>query len=255
MATTPTTMRGVLGKLPPRIDPRTLELARYIDREVLPAPPPALDLTRGVGDWPMYGNDRIGDCTTAAAAHMIEAWSEAAAGQAFELPEDAVLAAFDAVKIVDPLSGDEGAVELDVLRFWRRRGIGGHRVGAFAAVAVRDDDLVRTGAYLFGGLFIGLQLPLRAQEQAVWDWTGSLDGPDAPGSWGGHAVNVVAYDDAGLTVVTWGALQRLTWAFWRRYCDEAWAIISPDFLAGGRSPQGFDLPALEHDLALIMGKP
>ena len=89
----------------------------------------------------------------------------------------------------------------------------------------------------------------------MWDWTGSLDGPDAPGSWGGHAVNVVAYDDAGLTVVTWGALQRLTWAFWQRYCDEAWAIISPDFLAGGRSPQGFDLPALEHDLALIMGKP
>jgi hypothetical protein len=248
--TTPTT-RGRLGKLPARVDPRTLKLARYLDRDVLPAPPPALDLGHGVADWPMYGNDRIGDCTTAAAAHMIEAWSDVSAGAALEVPEDAVLAAFDAVKIVDPTTGEEGAVELDVLRLWRKHGIGGHEVAAFAAVSVSDEDLVRAGAYLFGGLYIGLQLPLRAQDQAVWDWTGRLDGPDAPGSWGGHAVNVVAYDAAGLTIVTWGALQRMTWSFWQRYCDEAWAIISPDFLADGRSPEGFDIAALQHDLELV----
>jgi len=253
MATSQAT-RGCLGKLPARVDPRTLQLSRYVDREVLPAPPAALDLTKGVTEWPMYGNDRIGDCTTAAAGHMIEAWSEEAAGQAVEVPETAVLDAFDAVKIVDPSTGEEGAVEVDVLRFWRKHGIGGHRVGAFAAVAVADDDLVRTAAFLFGGLYIGLQLPLRAQEQAVWDWSGRLDGPDAPGSWGGHAVNVAAYDEPGLTVVTWGALQRLTWSFWQHYCDEAWAIISPDFLAGGRSPQGFDLQALQQDLDLVTGR-
>src|SRR4051794_26748380 len=200
MATTTPTIRGRLGKLPARLDPRTLRLARYVDRQVLPAPPPALDLAAAVPDWPMYGNDRIGDCTTAAAAHMIEAWSGASAGTALEVPEKAVLEAFDLVKLVDPMTGEEGAIELDVLSLWRRSGIGGHRVGAFAAVSVADDDLVRTGTYLFGGLYIGLQLPLRAQDQAVWDWTGRLDGPDAPNSWGGHAVNVVGYDDAALTV-------------------------------------------------------
>jgi hypothetical protein len=251
MATTLT--RGQLGKLPARVDTRTLRLANYVDRAVLPAPPPELDLGAAVADWPMYANDRIGDCTTAAAGHMIEAWCEAAAGHAVEIAEADVLSAFDGVKIVDPMTGEAGAVELDVLRLWRRHGIGGHQIGAFADVAPADRDLVRTGTWLFGGLYIGLQLPLRARDQLVWDWTGSLDGPDAPGSWGGHAVNVVAYDGAGLTVVTWGALQRMTWAFWGRYVDEAWAIISPDFLEGGRSPAGFDLAELQHDLALVTG--
>ena len=75
--------------------------------------------------------------------------------------------------------------------------------------------------------------------------------PTRPGSWGGHAVDVVGYDEAGLTVVTWGALKRMTWAFWGRYGDEAWCVLSPDFLADGRSPQGFDLEALQRDLALV----
>ena len=118
----------MLGKLPVRTDVRTLSLARYVDSARLPAPPDVFDETSGVGGWPMYANDRIGDCTTAAAAHMIEAWSAAGRGQAIELPESAVLDAFDHVKLADPLTGEEGAVELDVLRYWRATGIGGHRI-------------------------------------------------------------------------------------------------------------------------------
>ena len=245
--------RFALGKLPARIDVRTLALARYLDRDMLPAPPSALDLAASVVDWPMYANDRIGDCTTAAAAHMIEAWTAAVAGHAVEVSEQSVLAAFDAVKVVDPETGEAGAVELDVLNLWRSAGIGGHRIGAFARVASGDHDLVRTGAYLFGGLYIGLQMPLSAQDQRVWDWAGSLDGPDAPGSWGGHAADIVGYDESGLTAVTWGMLQRLTWSFWDRYCDEAYCIVSTDFLSGGRTPAGFDLDALQHDLRLVTG--
>ncbi len=240
-----------LGKLPARSDVRTLSLARYLDRGALPEPPPRLDLTTGVGDWPMYGNDRVGDCTTAAAGHMIEAWTAAAAGRPVEITERAVLEAFDAVKVVDPATGEEGAVELDVLTLWRSAGIGGHRIGAFARVSIGDHVLLRTAAGLFGGVYIGLQLPVTAQGQPVWDWTGRLDGPAAPGSWGGHAVDVVGYDDSGLTVVTWGGLQELTWSFWDRYCDEAYAVLSVDFLAAGKSPQGLDLPALERDLQLV----
>jgi hypothetical protein len=241
----------MLGKLPVRTDVRTLSLARYIDSAQLPSPPDAFDETSGVDSWPMYSNDRIGDCTTAAAAHMIEAWTAAGRGQAVELPERAVLDAFDHVKVTDPFTGQEGAIELDVLRYWRANGIGGHSIGAYARVAVRDQRLVETAAWLFGGLYIGLQMPLTAHAQPVWDWTGSLAGPARPGSWGGHAVDVVRYDRNGLTVVTWGRLQELTWSFWNRYCDEAYCILSDDFLQKGNAPNGFDLAALEADLALV----
>src|SRR5690242_11286866 len=150
-----TTSQVMLGKLPTRIDPRTLSLARYLDRELLPAPPPELDLSERVISWPMYANDRIGDCTTAAAAHMIEAWTAEAHGSAVEVTESAVLTAFDRVKIVDPATGEEGAVELDVLRDWRKHGVGHHRIGAFARVSTSDHSLVRAAAWLFGGLYIG----------------------------------------------------------------------------------------------------
>jgi hypothetical protein len=240
-----------LGKLPVRTDVRTLSLGRYVDGARLPTPPDAFDETSGVAEWPMYANDRVGDCTTAAAAHMIEAWTAARRGHAVEISERSVLDAFDHVKLVDPATGEEGAIELDVLRYWRASGIGGHRIGAYARVSVHNRSLVRTAAWLFGGLYIGVQLPLTAQGQPVWDWTGSLAGPARPGSWGGHAVDVVRYDADGLVVVTWGRLQRVTWSFWDRYCDEAYCILSNDFLEKGNAPNGFDLAALEADLALV----
>ncbi len=242
---------GLLGKLPVRADVRTLSLARYVDRAKLPTPPVTFDETTDVPDWPMYANDRIGDCTIAAAGHMIEAWTAAGQGHAVEVSESSVLAAFDLVKQVDPATGEAGAVVLDVLRFWRSSGIAGHRIGAYARVSVHDPELVRSAAWLFGGLYLGLQMPLRAQRQGTWDWPGSLTGPDAPGSWGGHAVDVVRYDTETLTAVTWGKLQELTWQFLDRYCDEAYCILSVDFLNGNSAPNGFDLEALKADLALV----
>jgi hypothetical protein len=251
MTTTTTIAALKLGKLPVRTDVRTLRLARYVDTAALPPPPATLDLTAHLAEWPMYANDRIGDCTIAAAGHMIEAWSATARGHAAEISERAVLSAFDHVKIVDPRTGDAGAVELDVLKYWRTEGIGRHTIGAFARLAVHDTALVRTGAFLFGGLYIGVALPLTAQSQTVWDWTGSLSGPALPGSWGGHAVNVVGYDEDAVTVVTWGSLKRMSWAFWTRYVDEAYVVLSPDFLRRDHAPNGFDLEQLRADLALI----
>lgn len=242
-----------LGKLPARHDVRTLRLARYVDRAQLPAPPQSLDETRHVADWPMYANDRVGDCTCAAAGHMIEAWTAAASGDAAEVSEHAVLAAFDHVKVVDPATGEEGAVELDVLKYWRKTGIGRHRIGAFASVSVHDHGMARAGAYLFGGLYLGIALPLTAQTQDVWDWTGSLAGDARPGSWGGHAVDVVGYDADALTVVTWGELKRMTWSFWDRYVDECYCLLSRDFVAGDTAPNGFHLAELKADLALVTG--
>ena len=99
--TTPVHTQVRLGKLPVRTDSRTLALPRYVDRAKLPPPPPAIDLAAAVTEWPMYANDRIGDCTTAAAAHMIEAWTAPTRGAAVEVSERAVLAAFGRVKQVD----------------------------------------------------------------------------------------------------------------------------------------------------------
>ena len=35
----------------------------------------------------------------------------------------------------------------------------------------------------------------------------------------------VDYDPEGVTFITWGELQRATWAWWNRYVDEAHALL------------------------------
>jgi len=240
-----------LGKLPAKHDERTLMLGRYLPVSLPPAPE-WVDWGRAVSSWPMLANDQLGDCTCAGAGHMIQCWTSLISAPA-AITDAEIIAAYEAVSGYRPSdpSSDNGAVELTVLKYWRKAGIAGHRIGAFAGVHPVDLDHVKAAVHLFGGLYIGLSLPLSAQDQDVWDYA-CLGTQNIPGSWGGHCVNVIGYDAQGLTCVTWGAVKRMTWSFWLKYCDEAYAIISPDFLSGdGETPDGFNLMQLQADLRTL----
>ena len=249
-----------LGKQTARHDPRTLLFAAYAT-PALPAPPPALDLTAKVkAPWGMMDNAQLGDCTCAAAGHLIMEWTASARAKMFTPSDAQIVAAYSAITGYNPKTGanDNGAVELDVLNYWRQNGIAGHKIQAFVALEPSNHTHIMDGVWIFGGCYIGLALPKTAQAQVQnhqpWSVTSiGTSGDGAPGSWGGHAVPVVAYDSRSLTVVTWGALQTMTWGFWAAYCDEAYAILSPDYLEkkGGQTvaPSGFNLAQLQEDLA------
>ena len=244
-----------LGKRPARHDPRTLLLADYLVPADLPVPPPRQDWGSHIAQWGMMANDRVGDCTCSAAGHLIMDWTSNAKAKTAQPTDAQVLAAYSAITGYDPRTGanDNGAVELDVLNYWRQKGVGGHKIGAYAALEPKNHDHVRQALYLFGGLYLGVALPVSAQRQKVWCVPpGGAVGEGAPGSWGGHAVPVIAYDPLGLTVVTWGALKRLTWGFFDAYCDESYACLAPDWINGRRqAPNGLDLQALQADLKKV----
>lgn len=252
-----------LGRIKPA-EPPKLRLAKYVDEAVvLPATPPTTDFYSDVPSWPMYENDSLGDCTCAAPGHMVQAWSAAAGG--LKTMDDA-----DVVRMYwetgDPPSDsgsaggptDTGRDEMSVLDYWRKQGIAAgqpwaDKITAYAGVEASNLDLVKAAIALFGGVYIGVALPLTAQGQQVWDVVAE-PGRDEPGSWGGHAVNIVGYDENELVVVTWGGLLKMTNAFFEKYVDEVYAVLSPDFLgAGSVSPAGFDLAALEADLTALTG--
>ena len=67
-------MKYKLGKNPAVFDRRTLRFGDYVKPEVEP-PPASVDYGARVDRWPMYDNDRYGDCTCAAAGHMIQSWT------------------------------------------------------------------------------------------------------------------------------------------------------------------------------------
>ena len=235
-----------LGKLEVKKDDRNLQLARYLDDAVvLPEVPASVDWSKQVGSWPMYGNDKLGDCTCAAVGHMEEAWSANAGAP--EVPTDKdVLDLYWATG-----NADTGRYCLDILNYWQKSGFGGEQILAFVQVDQANQEHVEAACWMFGGTYIGVALPISAQTQAD-GWTVTA-GPDAePGSWGGHCVNLVDYTATGPTCVTWGRLMPMSWDFFAKYCDEAYAIISPDFIEkGGQAPSGFNLDELKQDLAAI----
>jgi hypothetical protein len=240
-----------LGRTPKREDPRSLKLESLLPK-VIPQPPASVDVTTGVTQWPVYANDRLGDCTCAAVGHMLEIWTEQAHNTPRILSDAQVIALYNLVNN----GQDQGANMLDVLHQMRvGAGLAGDKVFAYAAVDSKQTDLVKAALWLFTGLYIGIQMPLSAKSQTgpgtVWDVATGTDGQ--VGSWGGHAVNVVAFDSSGVTVVTWGALQKMTWGFWSAYVDECWALIPDDYehLKGTLQANGFNFAELQQYLQSV----
>jgi hypothetical protein len=244
----------LMGRKPAKHDPRTLKLSRYLTPEILATPPPRVDWSADASSFGPMGNDVMGDCTIAAPGHLIQCWS-AANGAQIILPDAAIVAAYSAVGGYVPgdASTDNGAFELDVLNYWRQTGVGGHKILAYVAVDPANRRHVEIAMNLFGGLYAGLSLPLSAQEEEVWTVPNSGPvGTGAPGSWGGHAVPWVNYGPLGVVCVTWGALKTMTWNFAAAYTEELYACLSDDWAPGGRvAPNGFDLAALQADLAAV----
>ncbi len=186
-----------LGKLPPKLDHRTLRFAKYLTPAV-PAPPDAIDWTEGVKDWGMLLNDSLGDCTIAAVAHAVQVWMKDVG-----FPWDASVTDPEVLKYYEWWAGynptdpstDQGAYELDILNNWRKNQYAGHKLIAYADPVVTNLVHIKQSIALFGGVYIGLGLPVTAQSQEEWDVVGDgQTGDSAPGSWGGHAVWVPAYN-------------------------------------------------------------
>jgi hypothetical protein len=250
-----------LGRAGVKHDPRTLRISNYLHTNLrsLPTPPSSVHWGRSrTESWGMLGNDRYGDCTCAGAIHQMQTWLAADEhNQAVFTEDDALQAYHDVTGFIpsDP-NTDEGAYLLDVLKYWRNHGIGrtpNRKIMAFAQLNPQDVDEVKTCINLFGGVYMGVALPVSAQGQTTWKkplchWCHSSQ----PGSWGGHCVNFVGYDSKHVELVTWGKVIRATWAFVRTYFDEGYAIISQDWLGSDqKTPAGFDLNALQADLASV----
>lgn len=245
---------GCLGKQAPRHDKRTFQLAKYLVPGQLPNIPNATSWSSKCDpSFGMMMNDVLGCCTIATAAHMIQVWT-ANVGSEVTIPDQDIVTAYEggtSYSPADPTS-DRGGVELDILNYWRQTGIGGHQIEGYVAVETKNWNHLKAGVYLFGGLYTGFALPKTAQDQEVWSVVGSAPSEESdPGTWGGHAVPIVAYDDNFLWCVTWGALKRMTRRFADKYMDEAYAVFSPDWMKSGMAPSGFNHAALALDLGRL----
>lgn len=245
-----------LGRRPP--EPRRLAAVPHLHdyaTRTLPTPPEDVDWGRNVapGGWGMCLNDQIGDCTAAGVSHAYTTWESYCPPLSY-MSDNEVVALYSATGGYQPgnPATDQGASCLDVLNYWVRHGVSlaGERdhLQSFCQIAPKNHLHVRQGLWLFGCLYIGMMLTEAQQTQQVWD----AGGDQTP--WGGHCVLIVAADASGLTCVTWGALQKMTWAFWDQAVEEVYPLLSKrwvDFDGSPVSPADFRWADLQADLQAL----
>lgn len=218
------------------------------------APPPSVDWYTRVTDWPMYGNDQIGDCTEAMVGHIIENASSYGEGQTVVIEEEDVLAAYERVSGYNPddPSTDQGAVLQDVYGDWRKTGVGGHKALCFAQVNRRNLDEVELAVDQFGAVGLGITVTQAMMDdfQAGKPWRNGT-GEDL----GGHAVPIVGYDKDYLYVVTWGRVQPMSRGLFMAVADEAWVAVLPEWFKDGKDPEGLDLVGLGQAFSALTGEP
>lgn len=244
-------MKRLLGKAPARFDSRTLKLSSYLDRDKLPPlPPRGSDWFAKVSQFNVAGNENYGNCVVAGAAHMRQAWTANAGRHEIITPDQKVISEY--LKLTG--GQDIGLNMLAFLKHWRKVGVFGDKIEAFVSVNPRKITQMAYANWLFGGIFVGLMLPISAQKQKIWAVPpkGPV-GDGEPESWGGHAVNAGVVTPGGnYLVATWGEEKALTPSFMATYSDEAYAILSLSwFTTTHKTVHGFAYRDLMSDLARI----
>lgn len=232
-----------LGKLAPRSDPRTIQLAKHFNPTAAPIPP-AARWDAPIDDWGVMGNDTYGNCVIVTAAHAILTW------RANELDDNRRITDNAVIELSRTMGALNGYNILDRLKYWRNEGMWTDYLWMYAQTPTTNVELLKAVIYEFGLADIGLALPNAWRNAAIWD-TGT--GRDyRAGSWGLHSVPIVGYDQQYAYIATWGKLQPMTWPAVTTYCDEAYALISGFWLANaGTTPSGFNLETIRAELDTI----
>lgn len=245
-------MRFKLGKRPARPDSIKLRFRRYFGAAALPKAPDEFGHERMVAPWHMLGNSNFGCCVWSGAAHETYLFTAEGSERAHVTTADVLddYAACTGFKVGD-LSTDQGTDMQQAAAYRQKIGIRDgrntrHKIGAYAALKPGDADELATAAWLFTAVGVGLEIGDNQQQQFV---DGQPWGGPTGANTGGHYVPVVARRGGLLWCVSWGRLQAITPAFLEANNDESVAYFAPEYLKGGKSPEGFDTTALSADLA------
>jgi hypothetical protein len=231
-----------MGKMPPR---RYYgDIAIQAGNYDLPTTPATWAHGAGI-TFGVFLNNQLPDCTHAALQGHAEQVHSTRRGHPEKPADEWVRAAFHATGLEQGLSDSQGRYMEGVLSYARRVGfqqspadpqgtVGLEKILGYAAVNPLDLTETRAAGYLFGGLYVGIALPV----SAYYDWEAGRNWScratnNAPGGWGGHAVWVTAINTIGPVCATWGKRKQMTWCFWKRYVDECYAVVTDDWATPG----------------------
>ena len=250
------------GRLPKIQDQRTFKLGDYLNEADGIVIPKRYHWGKKIrkDKWGVMGNFRTNLCTCAAAGHLIMVWTSNTGG--LQRPNDAdIMKAYCDLTRYNPETDayDTGVEALKVLKYWRKQGIAGEKIIAFAELEDGNEEQLRKAIYLFGGCYVGLNLPKSAERQynTTKKWAiprGGKKKDAIKGSWMGHMVLVTGYYKDELRLVTWGKEITMTIDFWKTYGEESYAVFSETFIKNEKTPTGVSVDVLLNDIAQLKKK-
>lgn len=261
-------IQRLLGRLPRAHDPQVPQLHELMAMRTLAPLPASIDYAHGMPDeLGMLLNNKLSDCTCAAYYHARQVWTFAAGAMEKQYDVDAKML-YERACGYDPTNpaSDGGGVEQHVLSYVHRidapidQGRGVDKILGFVEVPVDDIDAVKRTIYDSGIAYIGLNVPTfinsaRHVPPKTWDVRSGHQSIE-----GGHAVVLTGYDDDGAMLISWGERYRMTWAFFKRYVDEAYAIVDRAWIYSARArreklalPGGTSLEFLTESMGRLSG--
>jgi hypothetical protein len=243
--------RFKLGRQERKFNPNVKTLKAFFKHQPLPDAPATADWTDGKTDFGMMLNDELGCCTCAAIYHARQVWTMNTSAESTE-PDGEVLGLYEKAcgyVLLDD-STDQGGSMQDVLEYCMKTGMqlsdgSVDKLLGFVEFDQTKMNEVKLAVSEFGVANIGIDIPKSVwgadgEPLAVWDYV--VGSPIA----GGHDIVAVGYDDDGLTVISWGSLYKMTWAFYAKYCDEGYAMVDKNWVEStGKTPLGVSLGDLE----------
>jgi len=248
--------RFKLGKLAPKPHPKTLLFSKYVSNDAS-LPRPTAKVYREYKTPPeamqMFGNDTIGDCTCAGIANLIILMTVHTGAVVIPTLDD-VIGTYSAVTGYVPgdPSTDRGAAMTDVLAYMQSTGMSGHKILAWAKIDHTNQLYRELAVDLFGATYVGVNLPMSAQEQfgANQPWKVVPNDPIE----GGHAIIHPGYGRLGGDYVSWARWDQKASSAWEaQYIEEEYVIITEDWInqVTQLTPGGVDLATLQTDIKLL----
>lgn len=210
-----------------------LRLSQF--RSTAPAPPPSGDVTGGLREWGMLGNDQYGCCGPAATMHarMAKALVSVQDGTptfepGFVVPTaeytEALYFGYGRAMGEPGTQPDQGVENASWLRWLFGQGL----IGWYAELDPTDPDEVHQAMLDCRGVLVAVQLTDDAEQLFGQHQPWTLAQGEQPNPQEGHDILLVRYGPEGDTFVTWGALQEAT-VPWDASCiTDAWCFGTPE---------------------------
>jgi hypothetical protein len=249
----PTFKGGRLGKKAACRHPNTLTLGKYIT-PILPFLKTSIAWERKVTNWSMLGNDNYGDCVEAAAGNALMT-ETSQSGTQISPTTSQILQDYTNITGFNPSdpTTDNGTTMVDALAYYVKSGITGRKIIAWASVKI-DSNLweFKQAISLFGTVLVGFNFPQSAMDQFDAGQPWAINSASA--LVGGHCVAVSEYNPTQIICNTWAALQPCSLGFFPYYADEAYVLITQDWInkIKNLAPSGLNINVLENDAKVLV---